>query len=199
MDLAPLEISPDEAREKLDEYQESLRHDRNAEDEAIAAAYRAAARGLPVISLPRAIGTGGFFPDGNPKLAVIAATAAECFVRWDNGALVYSTWDSPQANRGSLVGKTSVRVPLAPDDRPAGLRRRWESASTVVPLVPPAHRLHLRRMNHCHILWEVESWTQVPPRDPALIRHIRGDLWAVLSVWDLTELERLVLSQRMTR
>jgi len=33
-----------------------------------------------------------------------------------------------------------------------------------------------------------------PPRDPALIRHIRGDLWAVLAVWDLTELERAVLA-----
>ena len=34
------------------------------------------------------------------------------------------------------------------------------------------------------------------PRDPALLRHVRGDLWAVLSVWDLTDLERMVLSQR---
>jgi hypothetical protein len=42
----------------------------------------------------------------------------------------------------------------------------------------------------------VEEWTRVPPRDPALLRHIRGDLWVVLAVWDLTDLERLVLSQR---
>jgi hypothetical protein len=36
----------------------------------------------------------------------------------------------------------------------------------------------------------------VAPRDPALLRHVRGDLWAVLATWDLTELERLVLTQR---
>jgi hypothetical protein len=34
------------------------------------------------------------------------------------------------------------------------------------------------------------------PRDPALIRRVAGDLWTVLSVWDLTELERAVLAQR---
>jgi len=30
------------------------------------------------------------------------------------------------------------------------------------------------------------------------LRHIRGDLWSVVAVWDLTELERLVLSQRIS-
>jgi hypothetical protein len=47
-----------------------------------------------------------------------------------------------------------------------------------------------------HVLWEVERWELVPPTDPALIRHIRGDLWAVLATWDLTEIERHVLAQR---
>jgi hypothetical protein len=42
----------------------------------------------------------------------------------------------------------------------------------------------------------VEAWNEIPARDPALLRHIRGDLWAVLAVWDLTELERAVLGQR---
>ena len=43
-------------------------------------------------------------------------------------------------------------------------------------------------MRGFHVLWEVESWTPEPPRDPALLRHLRGDLWSVLAVWDLTEL-----------
>jgi hypothetical protein len=46
------------------------------------------------------------------------------------------------------------------------------------------------------VLWEVEEWKRIPPVDPALIRHVRGDLWAVLATWDLTDLERYVLSQR---
>lgn len=45
------------------------------------------------------------------------------------------------------------------------------------------------------ILWEAE-WQAVPPKDPALLRHLGGDLYAVVAVWDLTELERAVLGGR---
>jgi hypothetical protein len=41
-----------------------------------------------------------------------------------------------------------------------------------------------------------EGSTPRPPGDPALLRPIGGDLYAVEAVWDLTELEQLVLSQR---
>lgn len=68
----------------------------------------------------------------------------------------------------------------------------------IVPTIPPALRPPLKLSGY-HILWEAE-WTQhevpVPPGDPALLRHLGGDLYAVLAVWDLTELERAVLSVR---
>jgi hypothetical protein len=194
MDLAPLEIGADEAREKLAEYEESLRTTRSTEDAAIAAGYRAAARGLTVISLPRTVAAGGFHENGLPRIAVIGAEATTCFARWDGTDVVFADHDDWRANRGAMVNAHSVRVSLAGDDVPA---RNWRVAgSALVPLVPPAHRISPRRMRHCHILWEVEQWAMVAPRDPALVRHIRGDLWAVLSVWDLTDLERMVLSQR---
>lgn len=194
MELETLGIGPAEAREKLAEYEEALRGRHSAEDAAVAAGYRAAASGRAVISLSRTVAAGGFHDSGLPRIAVIGAGAAECFARWDGSALVFSDRDDWRANRGALVGAHSVRVPLAGDDLP---QRRWRVAgSAMVPLVPPAHRPPPRRLRHCHILWEVEEWKPVPPRDPALLRHIRGDLWAVLSVWDLTELERLVLAQR---
>jgi hypothetical protein len=194
MDLAPLQIGEDEAREKLAEYEKALRASRNAEDEAIAAGYRAASRGLPVISLSRTVAAGGFHDSGLPRIAVLGAEARQCFARWDGDALVFADRDDWRANRGALVNAHSVRVRLAGDDLP---QRRWRvHGSGMVPLIPPRLRPSPRRLRHCHILWEVEQWTPVPPRDPALLRHIRGDLWAVLAVWDLTELERMVLSQR---
>jgi hypothetical protein len=195
MDLTPLDISVEEAHEKLDEYQRSPVTERTAEDEAIAAGYRAAARGLPVISLPRTIAAGGFHSSGLPKMAVIGAEARVCFARWDGSALLFADCDEWHVNRGALVNAHSVRVPLAGDDLP-DFTRAWGRGKTIVPLVPPRHRLHPRRMRRCHILWEVEEWTMAPPRDPALLRHLRGDLWSVLSVWDLTDLERMVLTQR---
>jgi hypothetical protein len=194
MDLAPLQIGEDEARAKLAEYEEALSGQRTAEDAAIAAGYRAASRGLTVISLPRTVAAGGFHDNGLPRIAVIGAEAVQCFARWDGTSLVFADRDDWRANRGALVNAHSVRVSLAGDDVPA---RNWRvSGSAMVPLIPPAHRIAPRRLKHCHILWEVEQWALVAPRDPALVRHIRGDLWAVLSVWDLTDLERMVLSQR---
>jgi hypothetical protein len=193
--LATFSIDPAEARTRLAEYQAQLKTERTAQDEAIAMGYRAAARGMPVISLSRTVAAGGYHRNGLPRIAVVRADARECFVRWGSygsGDLVFADYDSWRANRGALVGVHTVRVPV--DNRPLVVPSSWYAASTIVPLIPPRHRPRLRRLRHCHVLWEVEAWERVPPRDPALLRHIRGDLWAVLACWDLSDLERAVLA-----
>jgi hypothetical protein len=147
----------------------------------------------------RAIEVGGWFNTGLPRIAVCRADATQCWVSVRGGGWGHGSGDSQVVygatqftdNRGALVGKNTVRVMAAGREG----RDQWRG-STVVPLVPPRHRPKRHRLSRCHILWEVESWTPEPPVDPALIRHIRGDLWSVLAVWDLTELERMVLSQR---
>lgn len=195
MNLATLEITEDEARERLTEYTAAVKAERNAEDEAIAAAYRAAARGLPIISLSTAVAAGGFFDNGLPHIAVCRADATTCRVDWQGpDALVFRDehavnrwWREPRA----LVGLHTVTVRA---ERPSGVIR---SGTTVVPPVPPRHRPKRGRIGRFHILWEVERWDPTPPRDPALLRHIRGDLWAVLATWDLSEVERHVLAQRV--
>lgn len=76
------------------------------------------------------------------------------------------------------------------------VRAAW---TAMVPLVPPEHRPP-RGLGSTIVLWEVENWAWYeaprPPGDPALLRHLAGDLYAVLAVWQLTELEQLVLSGR---
>jgi hypothetical protein len=195
MNLDTIEVSETEAREKLAEYEAVLRTERTAEDEAIAMGYRAAARGLPIIRLSTTVAAGGWHDNGLPRIAVVRADSPECFVRWD-GDLVFADRDDWHVNRGALVGVHSVRVPVAEPPETARRRGYWQAASTIVPIIPPRHRPKLRRLRRCHVLWEVESWTRIPPRDPALLRHIRGDLWSVLAVWNLTDLERYALSQR---
>jgi hypothetical protein len=193
MDLSTIGISPAEAKAKLDEYAGVIAADRSAEDAAILAGYRAAARGLAVIFLPRVIAAGGWHDNGLPKIAVARATAAECSVRWSGQDLVFTDGNGHR-NQGALVGAHSVRVTVPGDGSPAG--SRWASGTTLVPPVPPRYRPRPRNLRHRHILWEVPEWKRVPPADPALLRHIRGGLWAVLATWDLTQLERAVLSQR---
>jgi hypothetical protein len=91
------------------------------------------------------------------------------------------------------VGQHTVNVRVnGPRSRDLSVR----SGHAMVPIIPPRYRPARSRLPRLHILWEVPAWTLVAPIDPALLRHLRGDLWAVLATWDLTPLERAVLSQR---
>jgi len=198
MNLAPIVIDDDEARAKLAEYERVLADERSAEDAAIVQAYRAVRRGLPVIRLSEVVHAGGYFDDGRPRIAIVRADATECFLtinRWDrrpDWSFVFSA-ERFASNRGAAVGRSTVRVATpGPEtcERPAGTGR------TIVPLIPPKVRPRRPRLTSCHVLWEVERWDPTPPVDPALVRHLRGDLWSVLATWNLTDLERAVLGAR---
>ena len=65
-------------------------------------------------------------------------------------------------------------------------------AKAIVPIVPPQFR-PAGSLKRYFILWEAD-WEEVP-RDPMLLRYLGGDLFAVLAVWDLTEIERTVLAR----
>jgi hypothetical protein len=65
----------------------------------------------------------------------------------------------------------------------------------MVPTVPPPLRPS-RHLDDYYTLWDA-NWKLVPPEDPALLQHVGGDLYAVVAVWDLTPLERAVLSNRL--
>lgn len=199
MNLSTIVVPEDEARAKVAEYEEALKAERNAEDEAIAQAYRAAARGLAVISLSKAISAGGYFDFGWPRIAVARATDREVLCKWRYGSsadreLLFAN-DSFWRGGDALVSRNHVRVrPSVHPEAAIVDSHRWRSAP--VPLVPPRCRPKRPRLANLHVLWEVESWTPAPSRDPALIKHIRGDLWAVLATWDLTDLELAVIAQR---
>jgi hypothetical protein len=191
MDLPVIKVTGDEAAAKLAEYEAA--GGRTALDEAVIRAYRAVRGGAQVIRLSEAVRAGGFDGRGMPRLAVAGAEWQEVTCRWSGDDLVFT--DSPgRQNRGAAVGRHTVRVSLPAGARPAEANM-WRSGQAVVPLVPPRCRPRRGRLSRCHVLWEAE-WDMTVPRDPALIRRVAGDLWTVLSVWDLTELERAVLAQR---
>lgn len=215
--LAEASITMDrtKAREKVAEYLKSVRERHISEDAAILQGYRALAKGHTVIDLSKCIRLGGVFQDGSPQQGlprIAIATASHQFVwvsRRNDGSVsflpgVISSWGphriSPQRRKDVYrcpAGTLSTDVPRVYDTRTQ--RNPWEgSYRAMVPHTPPALR-PAHSLDGYQILFEVEEWAPDPtaPRDPALLKHIGGDLYAVLATWDLTPLEQSVLNGRL--
>jgi hypothetical protein len=202
------------AREKVAEYLKSVRDRHNTEDNAILQGYKALARGRTIIDLPKVIRLGGCFQDGTPQQGlprIAIATASHEFVwasRWRDGSVTFrpgiiSSWGpnriSNQRRKDVYrlpAGTLSTEVKEVYDSRT--MNNPWSGTyRAMVPHVPPGLRPG-HSLDNYQILFEVEEWAPDPtaPRDPALLKHIGGDLYAVLATWDLTPLEQSVLNGR---
>ncbi len=204
MDLPTITMPRDEALAAFEDYSAAVRRRHQDEDAQVARGYQALAEGHALLDLQRALREGGMqevtirrrgwsSPRTMvlPRLAVCRATARTCQLelRWD-GSAVFSA-DAMRRPR-ITQGVTPDCVVVPPDTFPHNDSSR--SATAIVPLVPPGLR-PARGLAGYHILWEAE-WDVTAPLDPALLKHLGGNLWAVMAEWDLTELERAVLIGR---
>lgn len=218
MKLDAVTMDRTEARARFIEYRRAVRAGGNAEDAQIMRGYREIAKGNQVISLTAALRTGGRHENGLPKLAVARADTERCYLAscTMQGAVRYVTkrlswrvdWRQGEQYRSS-TNRRDVRDFPADTLRPLTVAELSDSRGellkyqeqerlyAIVPNVPPALR-PTHALGGYDILWEVDEWKvqPEPPGDPALLKHIGGDLYAVVAVWDLTELERLVVAGR---
>jgi hypothetical protein len=190
------------------------------EFEELARAYRIAAReNVSLIALTPTIAAGGtvvrtrVFRHGRddehrehcavPRLAVCRWQAAFCYTSGvqRDGSVAFSDSLRRRYNyrAGVIELDTELELPEGFTAGPYDVATQWSAWTAMVPIVPPKHR-PARGLGDRLVLWEADDWTwsrvPAPPGDPALLRHVGGDLYAVEAVWHLTELERLVLSGR---
>lgn len=195
MPLNVLEVEPAVAEAKLRSYRLAFRETRRVEDRQIARGFAEIKKGRQVIALSDTIRAGGLDELGRPHLAVVRATAKTCFLRTRVDVVTYSDVHSWAIRSGQTreiePGTRGLSIPF-----PGATWGRSEYEA-IVPIIPPEHRPRIGRglakLDGFHILWEAVWTTSRAPRDPALLRHLHGDLWAVHAVWDLTDLERAVL------
>lgn len=152
-------------------------------------------------SQKRNVANGRYMVSAFPKLAVARADVQHVYCRGveRDGSVTFD-----YNARGSAQRATRQRfdVRAATFARPAEHEGRqideFTSATrkvAMVPSIPPALRPPGRSLDGFHILWEAEWKVRpLPPGDPALLKHVGGDLYAVLAVWDLTPLEQAVLA-----
>ena len=209
MKLATIEMPQEEAKQAFTEYRRALRSAKtaqvNAEDAQIARCYKALAGGQQVIDLNDVMRRGGENSKGLPRLAMSRADHEQVWLNreWDSGdAEMYPSELSYQRNSFAYRGEV-FRFPGLLTVREAEFTE-WNYNRTrripirefkaVVPNIPPSLR-PAHALSNYHLLFEVK-WEVVkprPPRDPALLKHLGGPLYAVLTTWNLTPVEQAVL------
>lgn len=197
MNVPTIAMDPEQARQKLRAFREARHKDAEAEYAAAVAGYEQLAAGRTLVLLGEAIRAGGFDEKHRPRLAVCRADRKEVMYRaW--GRDHEAVFEANATAIYSVAGKYSpelVRRVEIPEEQ-----RKWVQAYAMVPMVPPDVRPATGQLRDWYILWEVDEWsdrprTAPPPRDPYLLQHVRGDLYAVLAEWDLTDLERAVMAE----
>lgn len=214
-------ISPQDARKAFLEYRRAVMGEsddrRRKEYRALMQGYKAIMNGQSVLDLQKVVSTAGLQHDTlYPRLAVARADQKFCFVdmqssgaarfqarmhgdRWGRGGLAASlTVDFPPGTFQAYHWRQHPTEKYQPGRVLADGTVNWGWASramAMVPLVPP--QLHPRRLENYHILWDA-VWQKAPPKDPLLLKHLAGALYAVVAHWDLSPLEQAVLRGRLS-
>lgn len=187
MKVEQLRVDPDKARELWHKYQSHRVHQTPADAE-ISAIYKRLAQGKTVIRALESIRLAGLNSDGLPKLAIARADMKICYVHADNNEATFSDCRARWRKIPNESRSKNIYVPW-PEFK---LPNAHYSHEARVPLIP-VHLRPRRGIENYHILWEAE-WTKRYPVDPYLLRRFGGDAWLVVAAWDLTDVERAVMS-----
>lgn len=188
MNVQNLKMNQAHARELWRKYQ-THRAYQEPHDAEIAAIYKRIAQGRTVIRALASIHDAGLNEDGYPRLAIARADMTECYFHDRTDAALFSP-DNSYRCRANESRDKHLRV-----DWP-GMRAHHNVARSAVPLIP-VHLRPKRGLANYHILWEAE-WTKSYPVDPYLLRRFGDDVWLLVAAWELTAVERAVMSSRLS-
>lgn len=187
MQLQTLKVTKEQAAMEVVNYRRALKLRRNAEDEAILRGYNAVLKGKKLVRLSDAIKAGGLDHRHLPRLAVMRADmvgrTVEVTVFSDGSANFFVPWRPRPAKSASRA------FPRDTFPRIGEMAR----AASIVPGIPPQFRPDPDKAYQYWILWEETNWNKQMSADPALLKQLKGDLYVVVAMWDLTDLERSVL------
>ena len=185
MNVEKLVMDQDQARTLYRDYQ-SHREGMTTNDRAIAAIYKRIAAGKLVVRALASITAAGLGTDGLPKLAIMRADLprVQCHPHRDEVRLIGLN----RNNRSSYAKDRYFSLPMP------GCTYSTPNRVAAVPLIP-VHLRPRKAIHKYHVLWEAD-WYQYPV-DPYLLRRFGQDAWLVVASWELTAVERAVMSTRL--
>lgn len=207
MDVPTITMDREEAEARLAEYRQGRRRrvarELAAEWQRIEILYGELAKGTPVLDIEQVFHEAPLDERGRPRIAIARADRRQVHFCWEwrSGLMVFNASEETAGHCGP-----TLRI-VVNARREAPHPSTWpQNGYALVPLVPPrAIPVGGRSALRDHfVLWEVEAWADrrigsQPDRDPFLLRHLDGTLYAVVAQWDLTELERRILARRVER
>lgn len=194
MNVTLIEESKEQAQAKLKAYRSVRTKHANTEYHAAVKAYKSLAAGKSLIDLVTAFDGVALDTKGRPLLAIARADKKGVLVQCRDGEFEFDTRRQNTTGYWQRAESMTIRV-LSP-------QANWQShrGYAMTPLVPP-ECLPVAALSNFYILWEVEAWADDwkgiwPDRDPLLLRHLAGTLYAVEAAWELTEVERAIMTGR---
>lgn len=181
MNVEKLQMDKDQARDLWRRYQES-RAGMTPNDRAIAAIYKRIAQGRLVIRALASITAAGLGADGLPKLAIMRADQKRIRCCPRNNEIAFACTGPSRARDVNF----ELSMP--------GSTYKTPNREAFVPLIP-VHLRPRKAIEKYHVLWEAD-WNQYPT-DPYLLRRFGADAWLVVAAWDLTDVERAVMSTQL--
>jgi hypothetical protein len=218
MEVEQLAISKKKAEEEYLTYKEELRLSKTQFNEDMKVIYAHMRHGGKVIDVWESMKLAGLNKDGDPKLAIVRADSPKVrFARrignryiTINGQSNYKdivneggTFFFQKKNgRWSPYWESDIKIPT-------GFFPEWpkkedgqyigRQVETVTPIIPARlmNPLRSHKLENYHILWEVDEWKLVPPKDPMLLKKVTPNMFLILAHWDLSPLERAVIRGRI--
>jgi hypothetical protein len=177
------------ATEKYKEYLQASKTSRDKIYDDLKCVYYQIKKGKAVIDITKAIKAGGVKENWHPNLAIALASAKEVRCTYSkSGDVSFRNSDHWKVRPGDIYLKGGL---------PA-----WEKGAgdlelkAPVPIIPPRLR-PVKITPDYYILWEVDSWTPMPSRDPYLLKRLSPTLFLICAAWDLTDIEMAVMAGRI--
>jgi hypothetical protein len=204
----------EKAKEELAALKQALKKQTSLKEEAVyrdqQKVYGHMVHGGKVIDVYESFKKAGLNEESDPKLAICRANGKLCCAqKFDDGAILFqadkqtSAWRMTKKNGDIFLPKKTFE--WQNEEEPAPWNRniltkqiKHKNIQALVPIIP-AKLLSLVKANlsNYHIIWEVEKWQPIPPKDPILVRRLTPNLFGVIATWELTELERAIIRGRI--
>lgn len=199
MDIETFGASKEEANRLWKDYVEACKN--NPKDKFLQdmkKVYNQLRQGRKVVDINTVFQRSGLTFNGEPRLAIALATEKKviCIYQQDGTVKFLNThaqsWDTSVHKKDVVIKGI---FPEIPKEKVPQFRREL-TLETVVPKIPASIRPGGNLENY-YVLWEVDEWKMIPPRDPYLLRRINNNVFVVVAGWDLSELERAVMKGRV--